>query len=145
MAEEKVYKIRKLTRKDRKTFTSLIQKLALSLKNDEILDLIKHGVTSEKESKKDPGKEQDVRVWAKLGVELLNNILDTLDKECAEWFADLIGVTQEEFDNLPMDIEIKIIDQLMSCEEIDNFFESALQLRSMISGLFGKQKNPKTK
>lgn len=135
------YKIRKLTRKDRKTFTGLLTKLARSLKDDSILDMIKKGyetTVEDKKSKKD-NPTGDVRVWAKLGVELLNNIIETLDNDCAIWFADLLGVDIEAYDNLPLDIEFIVIEQLMECEEIDGFFERALQLRNVISKLYGKK------
>lgn len=135
------YKIRKLTRKDRKTFTGLITKLAKTLKDDKILDMIKTGYETTVEDKKSKKEKPtgDVRVWAKLGVELLNNIIETLDNDCAIWFADLLGVDIEAYDNLPLDIEFVVIEQLMECEEIDSFFGRALQLRNVISKLYGKK------
>lgn len=135
------YKIRKLTRKDRKTFTGLITKLAKTLKDDSILEMIKKGyeTTVEDKKAKKEAATGDVRVWAKLGVELLNNIIETLDNDCAIWFADLLGVDIEAYDNLSLDIEFIVIEQLMECEEIDGFFGRALQLRNVISKLYGKK------
>lgn len=140
---DKEYKIRKLTRKDRKTFTGLITKLAASLKDEKILDLIKHcyDTKKEEEKKKDKAAQGDMRVWAKLGVELLNNIIETLDVECAVWFADLLSVDIEKYDDLPLDIEFIVIEQLLECEEINAFFERALQLRNVITKLYNKKSN----
>lgn len=136
--EVKEYKIRKLTRKDRKTFTGLIQKLSVCLKDEHLLNLIQTGISESKDSKSE--ENSAVKVWTKLGVEILNNILEVLDKDCAVWFSDLLGVSVEEFDLLPLDIELDVIDQLMQCSEIESFFETALQLRNATQKLFNQSK-----
>jgi len=130
-------KIRKLTVKDRKTLSRLIKKLAEKIGDTQLLNSISSAKTSTE------NEEQEENSIANAGIQILQKLIDTLEEETQEWFADLIGKTTEEFLSLPIDTEPKIIEQIIEAEEADSFFILAWQLYSKITKLksrFSKQK-----
>jgi hypothetical protein len=124
-------KIRKLTVADRKRLTSLIKKLTDTTGDKSLLKIISSTraatVSSETED-----SEQDSSIL--VGLNLLKALLETLETETQEWFSSLIGVTVDEFYNLPIDTEALIIQQIVEAEEIKSFF-------TIVSGLVSKMQS----
>lgn len=61
-------------------------------------------------------------------LDLLKMSLMTFKKDVQEFFADLIGVSYEEYRTKPIDIDIQVIEALTAAPEVRNFFTGALRL-----------------
>ncbi|MCO4819782.1 MAG: hypothetical protein KC517_09170 [Bacteroidetes bacterium] len=108
-------KIRKLKRKDRVFLTSLIDKLATQEGEGGLLQLIS--------SINKPGKSENNNDTAmELGIKVVKLALSLLENEVSGWFADLLGSSVDEFNEMPFDIEALVIQQLQEAPEIGNFF-----------------------
>jgi hypothetical protein len=128
-------KIRKLTRGDRKKLTSMIKALAVKIGSSQLLNIISPEAKGEGETGKGNAIEN-------IGIEVFKTMLEHLESDLCEWFADLVGVTVEEFDDLPFNAELDIISQVADAEEFADFFTQASQLRNRVesfAGLFKKQ------
>jgi hypothetical protein len=119
---EREYKIRPLKRKDRKTVSAMIAKMADKLGNTGILNLISSATTTTKSA--DGEKKQNDNSIS-IGIEIIKLLITTLEDDVTAWFADLIGVSIADFDELPIDIEIQIIEQLRKAPEVGVFFSGA--------------------
>jgi len=128
------YKIRKLTRRDRKTLSDLIKKMVKTTGDKTLLSIF-NGSKSVEEAISEEDKNASI---INLGIELLNRLLEVLDNDMADWFSDLIRVTPEEFENCPFGIEADIVNQIISSKEISDFFSSVLQVSKTIKNI-GKQ------
>lgn len=121
-------KIRELKRKDRKTVAAMIKKLADKVGTNGLLNIIVSDPSST--TTDTPVKKDDV--FTRIGVELIKMLLDVLEDDVAAWFSDLIGKSPEEFDEMPFDVEMIIIEQLMEAQEANSFFTRALRAYSKI-------------
>ena len=100
------YKMRELRTKDIFVVSRLLKKMDLNLDFK--------------------GKDQE-----QLGGELLMSLFENLhmaEQETSEFFGGLVGITAEDFLNLPIDEAIGIIKLLMSQPGIADFFKRAGQL-----------------
>lgn len=134
-------KIRPLTIKDRKRLSTLIQKLAETAGDRSLFRMISSQIQSVKQPDADQGAEED---YVQIGLKILKKILEVLEEETHDWFADLIGVSRDEFLDLPMDTEAVIIEQIIASREASSFFTKALQLFNRIKqyrNTQGGQKN----
>jgi len=93
-------------------------------------------VPSQGEGKDEPesGDAYNEKVY-----ELIKGVMDGLitfvEAEITDWFMDLTGITDRDFyDNLPFDIEVYIIDQLIAQKGFNNFFSRASALYKKIRG-----------
>jgi len=129
--------IRPLTVKDRKALSSMIKKLTGKVRGTAIQSLISSAFSGKKSESGDDGDDTKI---VDLGVEIIGLALDTLDGEAGEWFASLLGVTVEEFEAMPMDTELDIIEQLKDSGGFKDFFTKASRLFSSIK----KSANPQT-
>jgi hypothetical protein len=127
---ETSYKIRELKRKDRKIVSAMIVKLADKLGNTGVLNLISSAAPG---STQTPESTKPDNSALTIGIELIKLALTTPEDDVAAWFASLIGKTPEEFDDLPLDIEVRIIDQLRNAPEVNVFFSGAWQQYKAIS------------
>lgn len=134
-------KIRALTIKDRKRLSTLVQKLAETAGDRSLLRMISSQIQSVKQSETAGNPEED---YIQVGLKILKRILEVLEEETHEWFADLIGVSREEFLNLPMDTEAVIIEQIINSREASSFFTKALQLFNRIKQYRNTQGGQKT-
>lgn len=104
--------IRELVYKDRRKLSEMIKKLSIKLNDNSLLTQLssepkKHSNQIENDS------ESDTQLM-KIGLNLFNQLIQFLEDDVTEWFADLLGITIEEYiNNAPFDIEILIIQQLM--------------------------------
>jgi len=124
------YKIRPLIRKDRKVLAAMIRKLADKIGANGLLNILvadpdaplpaaDGAAGSEKAAKGD--------AFSRIGVEIIKQLLDILEDDVAAWFADLLGITVEEFDKMPFNIEMIVVEQLMEAPEANDFFSGALR------------------
>jgi len=123
-------RIRKLKRSDRKTLTRLIQIASEKFGAGDLTKLVRDtGSGSSAEGEKDSTQ------ILKIGMEVFNILLDVVEKDVTEWFADLIGVTLDEYEEMPFDTDLVIAEQLLGSEEMRAFFSRLSRLRSEISKL----------
>jgi len=57
-----------------------------------------------------------------------NLLVAYLDADVSRWFADLCGFTIEQYDAMPFDVDLEVIEHLKQSGEITGFFTRALQL-----------------
>jgi uncharacterized protein YjgD (DUF1641 family) len=116
--------IRPLIRKDRKRVTAMIKKVITETRDEAIQNLI---------SSESPQVENETEAehWGvtitDIGVDILVKGIEFLDDDIGEWFADLLGVSMEEFDKMPADIEIQVFKQIKERPEASAFFTRAWQ------------------
>jgi len=128
--------IRKLTRKDRKVLTGLILKFVKKTGRKELV-----GMVPSSDMKEEVSEEKETENVLSMSMDVLKDMLDVIETDVTVWFADLIGVTVEEFDCLDFDIEIDIISQLVTSDKFKSFFSKGLQLRKEISDFASRFKN----
>jgi hypothetical protein len=134
------YKIRALTRKDRKILAGLIVKLAEKCNSKQLLNIISGGDESGETVSGDERNASYIRI----GIELLNSMVSFLDADIVAWFSNLIGVRVAKFDELPFGIEADIINQIVSSGEAADFFDSVSSAYSRIKILVQTQRDGKT-
>jgi hypothetical protein len=122
------YKIRELKRKDRKTVATMIRKLVDKIGSTELLNMIVTDTAAVVPTKSKSEKPEKQDRYTKIGVEVVRLMLEVIEDDVATWFADLLGVTVEQLDDLPVDIEIDVINQLMAAPEANRFFTGAWDL-----------------
>jgi hypothetical protein len=123
--------VRELTRKDRKKLSDLIRLFAERSGNMKLTEMLP-GQTGEK---KDKNKKVDTDQTYELIKSVMQSLLDWVEDEVNVWFMELIGVTDREvYDSLPFDIEVHIIDSLISQKGFNNFFSRASALYKKIRG-----------
>ena len=139
--KEIIVKIRRLKVSDRKRFSDLIKKLTEKIGDDSLLNTISSAITARRKSKVEKDAEKDIESKdqaetkiIKVGIKLFKTLLETLENETQEWFADLvIGVdNKEDFLELPLDSELVIIEQMIQAKESNSFFTIAFRLYKKI-------------
>lgn len=136
----KDYTIRPLEQGDREVLSKLIEKVASKVTDGEILGLITMASgTEEGDSKENAG------IKTKLGIKIMQLLMQLLNEDLKVWFADLIGVEIEKFSKLPFNIELEIIRQLQEADDLTDFFTGASQQFSAILALQKQSKAKKTK
>jgi len=131
--------IRPLTIQDRKKLSAMIQKLAVMVGDQSMLNLISSQIGKAKAAEAVDNEKSSAEIYTQVGLTILRKILEVLEEETHEWFSDLIGVTKEEFLQLPIDTEVIIIQQIVDSAEASSFFTKALQLFSRIKQFQNKQ------
>lgn len=134
-------KIRPLKRKDRKTLTAMIKKFAEKVGANQLFNLITSDPTTPKAAETKNADD----VFTRVGIELVKQMIEVLDDDMAIWFADLIGKTKEEFDDMPFSVEAIIIEQLTEAKEIEDFFIHASHAFSRMRGFAGQAKTETAK
>ncbi len=131
-------KIRSLTVKDRKKLSALIQQLAETVGDRSLFGMISSQIQKTKQPENPDDLQED---YIQIGLNILKKVLEVLEDETHDWFADLIGVSRDEFIALPFDTETEIIEQIVNSREVSSFFTKALQLFSRIKKYQNKQGN----
>jgi len=125
-------KIRELTRADRKKLTKIFKKAMLELKDNSLKNII----SSKNNSKNSEDESVEMAsTIVNFGVGFIEKALDVVDDDLGEWFASLLGVTIEEFDQMPIDIEFKILEQIRADPAAENFFTQCWQRAKMMNVL----------
>jgi hypothetical protein len=139
MTTEKM-QIRQLKQKDRVTIAVMVRKLVDKLGDTGLLNLIVH---DEKAKPTDEKARNDI--FARTGINILKTALEIIEDDVLAWFCDLVGKTKEEFGELPIDIEIQIMEQLAGASETNDFFSGALRLSKKMQGLVAQYQKEKTR
>lgn len=135
-------KIRELKRKDRRVLGDLIRKLTDKIGSNELLKvMVSDSLRAGKAGEKETGREND---FSRLGIEMVKLMLEVIEDDVSRWFADLLGVSPQEYDELPFDTELRVLEQLCDAEEINRFFSSALRLSSRMKKLAAGLRQPRT-
>ena len=123
-------KIRKLTIKDRKTFSALLLKLVSNFDRNELTKLIVSDAIQEKQKGSD--EETETR-FLNYAIGIMHNVIEHFNSDVTEWFADLLGLTVEKYETLPFDTEIHIVNQIAEAEETAGFFGQRSAIYKAIS------------
>lgn len=121
-------KIRALTVADRDVVSGLIEKLVAELGSPELLRLMVTDPDAVESSETGGAPDTDNKRYALLVIEIIKMAMKYLSSDVRTWFAGLVGVTPEEFKNLPFDTEVLILEQLVEVEKANRFFSRLLAL-----------------
>ncbi|NIS50602.1 hypothetical protein GWN26_08570 [Candidatus Saccharibacteria bacterium] len=123
--------VRELTRMDRVKLSELIKAFAERSGNIKITEML----PGQKGEAKDKATETDTDQAYELIKSVMQGLLSWVEDEVTAWFMDLIGCSdRDDYDSLPFDIEVHIIDQLIAQEGFNNFFTRASVLYKKIRG-----------
>lgn len=126
-------KIRDLKYSDRLRLSAMIKKLSSKLEDDTLLKL----VSSSNDKTEDNNDNADESNYVKIALKLFNLLVEFLEEDIGNWFADLLEVDIDEFKlNAPFDIEIIVLNQLLEEKgRLKSFLAGASQLYNTMSGL----------
>lgn len=118
----------------------MIKKLSAKFNDNSLLNLIQSDA-----SKREETENKDDSRFVKLGINLFNTLIQFLEDDITEWFADLLQVDVETYiDNAPFDIEIIIINQLIEDgSEFKSFLSGASKLYNSIKTSVNRLQVPK--
>ena len=118
----------------------MIKKLSGKFNDDSLLTLIQSDPNKREET-----ENRDDSRFVKLGINLFNTLIQFLEDDITEWFADLVQVDIETYMNeAPFDIEIIIINQLIEDGgEFKSFLFGASKLYNSIKTSVNKLSIPK--
>jgi len=147
-----VKKIRVITVRDRIAVTDLFVKAIVELKDESIEKMISSSVKNskqnpnkknqEKKSKDDESFEM-AKIIADVSIDLLLKCKALYNTEVIAWYASLVGVTPDEFLDLPINQESSIIVQIRTSPEGADFFMQCWQAAKLTYGLKTPLKNLK--
>lgn len=127
--------VRVLTRKDRKKLSDLIRAFADKSGNSEITKMLPK---ADGGGGKDEGKEKSTDEVYELIKTVMAGLFQWVEEDVTAWFMDLIGVVDRDaYDNMPFDIEVYIIDEMMKQKGFSNFFSKASELYRKVRGSIG--------
>jgi len=122
--------VRELTRRDRKKLSELVRAFAERSGNVKLTEMLPGRSDAKSEE-----TETDTDQTYELIKSILQGLIEWVEEEVTEWFMDLVGVTErDEYDRLPFDIEVHIIDELIAQQGFNNFFSRASELYKKIRG-----------
>lgn len=121
-------KIRELKVRDRRKVTGIFKKAIEELRDESLKNIISSDVSQPQEKE---ASEQIGEAIVNIGVSVVTKALDILDRDVSEWFADLLNVTPEEYEDLPIDTDVKVIEQIRNAPEAEAFFTQCLALAKM--------------
>jgi hypothetical protein len=134
--------LRAVTRKDRVRMSGLIALFAEKSGNEALTKMLpkSRNEVEKPESKEAENKDKDPEKSSEEMYDMiktvLNGMITWIENDVTEWFMDLIGCESiEAFDELPVDIEVYIIEQLMEQEAFSNFFLKASVIFNKARGL----------
>jgi len=134
-SKEEYPEVRVLTRKDRKKLSELIRLFAERSGNIEITKMLPGNKSDTAAAEADAQAEPATDQIYDLIKSVLTGLIEWVEDEVAEWFMDLIGVTDRaEYGALPFDIEVHIIESLIAQKGFNNFFSRASALYKTIRG-----------
>ena len=110
------YKVRELKTKDIYKMSKILKKLKLKVETtSNVMD---------EEGKEVTRVKSQVQLAAELILNLFENLGDA-EKEANLFISDLVGLTVEEFEELPIIESVKIIKQVREMEGIKDFLKQA--------------------
>lgn len=123
-----MYKIRQLKKSDQTRISNMFLSLVDKIDDNSIREII--SPSSDGASGAQLTEEQRRAAVIRAFMSVFTKCIRHLGADVKAFFADLLGVTVEEYDDLPFDIDIQVIEQLKEAKEVENFFTGALQLFS---------------
>lgn len=70
---------------------------------------------------------------AQVGATFISSALKYAESDLKAWLSDLVGIKPDEFDELPFDAPLEIVEQLADKENLVNFFLRVKGLRDKIT------------
>jgi|GEM_PF-1998656 len=126
--------VRSLEVRDIFTVAGMLKKIT-GERREEIINLIKPLSGDKKDKDKQETEEEKEQGTLEAGLNLAFYIFDLLieyaEGDLKKWGASLVGKTPEEFDQLPIDTPLTIIESLAESEDLVGFFQK-------VSGLYRK-------
>lgn len=126
--------VRSLEVRDIFTVAGMLKKIT-GERREEIINLIKPLSGNKKDKDKQETEEEKEQGTLEAGLNLAFYIFDLLieyaEGDLKKWGASLVGKTPEEFDQLPIDTPLTIIESLAESEDLAGFFQK-------VSGLYRK-------
>ena len=124
-------KLRKLKLRDRKKFGTLIIALQEKTGNTNLTEMVPS--TDKHEDLEEDTVDKASKI-AELAFNMLNTLLEYLDSEMTTWFIDILEDVNsvEEYEELPFDIEMYVVEELLKAKEFTGFFaRGSLSLLSL--------------
>jgi hypothetical protein len=130
--------IRELRYSDRIRLSAMIKKLTEKIGDDTLLKLVSSS-PSQLPNEESPDMAKNEERLIQIGIGLFKNLVEFLDDDVTEWFADLCGIDKEKFIlEAPFDIELIIINQLIEQDKLRSFLAGASKLFNTIKQSFSK-------
>ena len=120
-------KIRTLLKADQDTISGMLGKAAACLDGNTIRSAISSAAPQGDEGEELDTAERSARVIS-VFMELFKTVLVNFGEDVSAFFADLAGMTPEEYRMQPIDIDMQILEQLKDAPEVENFFTIASRL-----------------
>lgn len=137
--------IRELKFSDRMKLSAMLKKLTEKLGDDTLLKLVSSSpsqLPNEENEEKDKNEERYIQI----GIHLFKQLVEFLEEDVTDWFADLCGVDKEVFIlEAPFDIELIIINQLINQGKLTSFLAGASKLFNTMKESLGKLTSAKGK
>lgn len=126
--------VRELVQNDREVLSALLEAFAERSGNVKLTELLP-GPKGKGKDNNTKNKEATADQTYELIKSVMQSLLGWVKDEVTVWFMDLVGVTdREKYGQLPFDIEIYIIDQVIAQEGFNSFFSQASALYKKIRG-----------
>jgi len=122
--------VRQLLKKDQRRISAMLAKLMDQIDDKSIAHIISSAAGSSSGGDTEADDAQRKASITKVFMELFKRLLASLQDEATALLADLIGVTPEQYEEMPIDIDVQILEQLKARPEVENFFTGALRLYS---------------
>lgn len=132
------YPIHSLLKEDQKAIAAMLGRLADEFDQAQIRDIISSARASDEgEGEEGTGPSDEDRKARVIEVffTLFRRCMSNLTGDVELWLAGLIGKTPEEYQKLPFDIDICILNQVKEAPEVERFFTGALHLFRMTEAL----------
>jgi hypothetical protein len=130
--------VRKLKRKDRVTLAKLIKKFADVAGTESLVNMVPtKAVEADVEESEETTKANETAEILETAFGLLEQMLSVIDSDMADWFCDLTGINRDEYDDQEFDIEVQILEQIVSQKGFESFFSRGSQVVSRIKKLAG--------
>ena len=125
------YQIRPLVKRDQRVIAGMLGRLADEFDEDAIRDIISsaRGAAEGENDAPESDADRQARV-IEVFLTLFRRCMSKMTAEAEAWLADLIRVTPEEYQNLPIDIDVQVLTQLKEAPEVERFFTGVSQLFS---------------
>lgn len=136
--------VRTLKKSDQTRLKNMLFSYVDKVGDETILDIISSASTTGEGGKKISEAERRANL-VKVFMELAKKLVTHLTDEMNAFFAELIGVTPDEYQDLPIDIDIRILEQIRAQPEVENFFTGALRLYNVTDLLKRKLQTLKDK
>lgn len=135
-------KVRKLKRRDRVTLAKLIKKFADVAGSESLVNMVPSSdVKHEDSESEEVTKASDTAEILETAFKLLEQMLQVIEDDVSDWFCKLIDVTRDEYDDLDFDIEVQIIEQIVSQKGFEDFFSRGSQVLNKIKNLASPSKS----